>query len=79
MLDFFSEMFQKFGNWLVSVLPHSPFLSFISVVKKVPYLEYLNWFIPVDAILKVLVAWLGTISLFYVYSIIARWVKLIGD
>lgn len=79
MLDFFSEIFSKFGQWLVSVLPHSPFSEFIDVMNNLPFLNYLNWFIPVTSILKVFVCWLSAISLFYVYSIIARWVKLLGD
>lgn len=79
MLNWFSELFNKFGNWLVSVLPQSPFRPYIEQFQKLPYLGYLNWFIPVGVIVKVFFAYLGAISLFYVYSIIARWVKLLGE
>lgn len=79
MLSWFQEIFAEFGNWLLSVLPHSPFTGFIDKLSDVPYLGYLNWFIPVKAILTIFTAYLSAVALFYVYSVIARWVKLLGD
>lgn len=79
MLDWFSELLEKFGDFLLSVLPTSPFDQFIKEFANLPYLGYLNWFIPVGAICKIMLAWLGAISLFYLYSIIMRWIKMIGD
>lgn len=79
MLAWLQELFAEFGNWLLSVLPHSPIADFIDSLSGLPYLNYLNWFMPVRSILRIYVAYLSAIALFYVYSIIARWVKLIGD
>lgn len=79
MLSWFRELFSEFASWLLSVLPHSPFSDFIDVLSDIPYLGYLNWFIPVESILTVFSIYLGAVASFYIYSIIARWVKMIGD
>lgn len=70
---------QKFGDFLMDVLPLSPFAQFYEVWTPPEYLGWLNWFFPVGFCLRVLAAWLGAITLFYLYSIIMRWVKVIGD
>ena len=64
---------------LVRLLPTSPFADFIDDFANLPWLGVLNWFLPVQQILTVMAAWLAAVSLFYVYSVIMRWVKLIGD
>lgn len=80
MLMWMKELLVKFGNWVLKLLPHSPFDSikdFLSPIE--PYLGYLNWFVPVNWILGVLTVWLTAVATFYLYSIIMRWVKMIGD
>ena len=79
MLDWMTQLINKFGDFLVSVLPVSPFQKFLAQVGGLPYLGYLNWFIPVGTFIKIGEAWLGAIALFYLYSIVMRWVKMIGD
>lgn len=79
MLEWIQELLVKFGNMILSVLPHSPVQKFLASFEDLPYLSWLNWFIPVSSILIVIEAWLTAIALFYVYSIIMRWIKLIGD
>lgn len=66
-------------NYVFGLLPLSPFRGFIEDFGDLPFLGYLNWLIPVGDIIKVGLAWLGVIALFYLYSVIMRWVKLIGD
>lgn len=78
MLDWFLELLNKFGNMIVSVLPTSPVQRYLSVFDDLPYLSWLNWFIPVSSILIVMETWLTAIALFYLYSIILRWVKAIS-
>jgi hypothetical protein len=73
------ELLNKFGDKIISVLPVSPFAKYISMFKDLPFLGYLNWFIPIGTIVKVGLSWLAAIALFYIYSIIMRWVKMIGD
>ena len=74
-----SSIFEAFAEVLMKVLPTSPFSKFLSEIGEVPYLGYLNWFFPVGDCIKVMVAWLGAIGLFYLYSIVMRWIKMIGD
>lgn len=73
---------QAFGGLvqqIIAVLPTSPFADFIDAFGNLPWLGVLNWFFPVRGVLTVMAAWLGAIALFYVYSIVMRWVKMIGD
>lgn len=79
MLAFFSEMMTAFAAALTKVLPLSPFQQYIKAFGSLPYLGYLNWFLPVASFIKIGLAWLGCIGLFYLYSIVMRWVKMIGD
>ena len=79
MLDWLGQMLNRFADTILNCLPKSPVQSFISSFNDLPYLEYLNWFIPVSAILTVCEVWLACIAIFYLYSIILRWVKAIGD
>lgn len=77
MLDWFLELIQKFGQTILSVLPKSPIKEILSSVGKPDWLGYLNWFIPVNAIISMLVIFLSAISIYYLYQIILRWVKAI--
>lgn len=77
MLTWMKEILDKFLALIVSLLPLSPFSAYIDSLEQVPYLGYLNWFIPVGTCLKIGAAWLSAITVFYLYSVIARWIKLI--
>lgn len=78
MLDWFLELLNKFGSMIVSVLPQSPVQKFLASFESLPYLSWLNWFIPVSSILIVMEFWLSAIAMFYLYSIILRWIKAIS-
>ena len=41
------ELLDMFLDWLLTVLPTSPFRAFIDACGDFPYLGWLNWFIPV--------------------------------
>lgn len=75
----FSQAWNGIMQRIMEVLPTSPFQDFIDDFSNLPYLGYLNWFFPVRGVLAVMAAWLGAIALFLIYSIIMRWVKMIGD
>lgn len=77
MLTWMKEILDKFLALIVLLLPLSPFAAYIDSLEQVPYLGYLNWFVPVGTCLKIGAAWLSAIALFYLYSVIARWIKLI--
>lgn len=73
------KLFNAFAQKLLKVLPLSPFSQFLDNFSSLPYLGWLNWFFPVGDCLVVMLAWLGAVGLFYLYSIVMRWVKMIGD
>lgn len=74
-----AAIFQKMGEFLVNVLPLSPFQGFIDSIGSFDYLGWLNWFFPVGDCLIVLSAWVTVIGAFFLYSIVMRWLKVIGD
>ena len=66
-----------FLDLLMKAFPTSPFADTIEKFSKLPYLGYINWFVPVSEMVAIGSAWLLAIGVYYIYSIIARWVKLI--
>lgn len=72
------ELFEALGHTLISLLPHSPFAEIYATFTVPQWVGWLNWFIPVGAILKVMAAWLAAIALHYVYSVVSRWIGLIS-
>lgn len=79
MLDWMLELVQKFASLILSLLPTSPFQPLIESFGELPFLGWLNWLIPIGDIVKIGLAWLVAIGTFYLYSIVMRWIKLIGD
>lgn len=79
MLDWFKEIFNEFGQWLLSVLPSSPFREWIGRFHGQfdAYLGYLNYFVPISDFIAILGAFLGVVVVYYLYSIIMRWVKML--
>lgn len=76
-MDILQNIFKPFVEFLKSVLPLSPFRQFLSRFASIPHLDWLNWFVPVREILAVMSAWLVAVGLFYLYSVIMRWIKVI--
>jgi len=72
-------LFNGFYDSLLAVLPQSPFQNFINGIGTIPFLGFLNWFIPIGTFINIGVTWLGAIAIFYIYGIVMRWVKMIGD
>lgn len=79
LIDWMYKIVGDFGEMLMKVLPTSPFRSFIKSFEAPQYLGWLNWFFPVREVLSILTIWLSAIALFYIYSIVMRWIKMIGD
>lgn len=73
------KLFHAFAQKLLEVLPLSPFKDFIAQLGSLPYLGWLNWLFPVGDCLTIMLVWLGAVGLFYLYSIVMRWLKVIGD
>ena len=60
-------------------LPDSPFTAFIESIEETPWLGYLNWFVPVGTFVGIGTLWVAAIIVFYVYQMIFRWAKVVGD
>lgn len=71
------EILDQFLSWVLALLPTSPFTSFLDSMETIPYLGWLNWFLPISEMIVIGEAWLVAIGTFYLYSVILRWVKAI--
>jgi hypothetical protein len=67
----------KLCNACVVFLPDSPFQSFLEHIGKIPFLGYLNYFVPVAEIIAVTQLWVTAVGLFYLVQLALRWVKMI--
>lgn len=63
----------------MGMLPLSPFTEVIESLEQLPFLGYLNWFIPVGTILNIFSLWLAAYGTYLTISIILRWAKVVGD
>lgn len=61
----------------LALLPQSPFYTYISIVDEIPFLQYLNWFIPVDGIFLVMQTWLQVVLIYCGYIVALRYSNLI--
>lgn len=71
------ELIQQFGAWVMGLLPRSPFVAFIDALEQMPFLSTLNYFVPIGTFVAIGEAWLVSIGIFYLYSIILRWIRAI--
>lgn len=78
-MEFFVDVFNAFADSLMKLLPVSPFQRYLDMFSDIPYLGILNWFIPIGTFVRIGFAWLSVISVFYLYSVVMRWLKIIGD
>lgn len=62
---------------VLGLLPDSPFRGFIDSLSGIPYVGYLNYFIPVSDFLALLAVWGTAVGAFYLVSAILRFVKAI--
>ena len=79
IMEFVYKWAAKMAQAIINLLPTSPFRNFINSWNPPEYLGWLNWFFPVSEVIGVLSIWLASITVFYLYSIIMRWIKMIGD
>lgn len=64
---------------VINLLPESPFviLDELSRSEFYEWLQFLNWFIPVNTFVSILEGWLVAVAIYYVYQVVLRWVKVI--
>lgn len=72
------EIVDQFLDWVMNLLPVSPFAPYIAELGELKYLSYLNYFVPVGTCIDIALAWVTAIVLYYLYSIILRWIRAIS-
>lgn len=60
------------------LLPESPFSMINQYINQVPYLQYLNWFIPFNQLVGVMEFWLAAVTIYYGYMMALRYTHVIG-
>ncbi|MEE1154384.1 MAG: hypothetical protein UH241_04430 [Acutalibacteraceae bacterium] len=83
-MDIFNQIWEWLSNlltdtlqWIIDLLPDSPFTA-IDFSAISPYLGYINYFIPIDFMLSTFLLWLSAIAVYYCYSCVLRWLKVIN-
>lgn len=64
---------------VVQALPGSPFQGLTALTIDNKWIGYLAYVVPVGAIVSTLEAWLVCIGVYYLYSVVMRWIKVVGD
>lgn len=67
MLNSVSEIATKILliTFVLALLPSSPFTGFAYLVQEIPFLSYVNWFLPISEMLLVTESWLVVVSIYY--------------
>lgn len=64
-------------NAIVFLLPDSPFKDVEIPAEVLQIFGYVNYFVPVGAMLSIGTGWLAAIGIYYLYQTILRWAKTI--
>lgn len=59
------------------LLPDSPFANVEIPPEVIKILGYVNYFVPIGAMLAIGTGWLSAIGIYYAYQTILRWAKTI--
>lgn len=50
---------------VLSLLPTSPFVGFSYLTQQIPFLNFVNWILPISEMLVILEAWLVVVVIYY--------------
>lgn len=64
-------------SWLVGILPTSPTSNWSNEIPENLILGHITWFIPFPTMLLHFAAILTAIGAYYLYRIVARWLKVV--
>lgn len=71
------DFVEKVADAIIMLLPDSPFKD-VDIPAEVKQLfGYVNYFVPIAAMLSIGAAWLSAIGIYYLYQTILRWSKAI--
>lgn len=73
------DFLTKMVNVFLALLPDCPFEGYISAIGDNDLLKYINWIIPVGDFVTIGLSWLVAIGVFYLYQVVLRWLKVVGD
>ena len=62
---------------VLTLLPGSPFTNFQYLLSEVPYLNILNWFIPISEIITITEGWLLVVAVYYSILFILNYVGIL--
>lgn len=62
---------------VISLLPSSPFVGFANLMASIPYLSYLNWFLPISEMTVVFESWLAVVSVYYGFLYLMNYVGVL--
>lgn len=79
MIAKINEFLNAIAAVILSILPDSPLKPFIDALGNKEWLPMLNWFLPIGNFITIGTAWLVAIGVFYIYQMILRWAKVVGD
>ena len=73
LIDFLKQLL----GIVFAFLPDSPFQPYISQLAAVPFLGYINYFLPIAEMVAIGMAWLTAVGIYYVWQLALRWLKAI--
>lgn len=50
---------------VLSLLPVSPFVGFEYLLENIPFLSFVNWFLPIQEMIAILESWLVVVAVYY--------------
>jgi hypothetical protein len=62
---------------VLSLLPESPFITYVSYFRNLPYLHYVAWFLPISDIILFMQIYLGMLASYYSILLGLRYANLI--
>lgn len=73
----FTDIANKILNAVLLLLPDSPFADVVIPAEVQKILGYVNFFVPIRAMLIIAGSWISAIGIYYLYQIILRRIKAI--
>ncbi len=71
------DVVSDIANAIVLLLPDSPFKDVEIPSEVMQIMGYVNYFVPIGAMLTIGASWLTAIGVYYLYQTILRWAKTI--
>lgn len=52
-------------TFVLSLLPASPFVGFNNLTEQIPFLNFVNWILPISEMLVIIESWLVVVVVYY--------------